>query len=103
MNMNNDLKSKTYLANAFSLSMVKTPCQLKISEVPELPKGEDVISCVGHADTANVLGVECNRVSITLNDGDTLYVAQLEGGRLPEGATTLPQGFAFKYLKVEFE
>ena len=36
-----------------------------------------------------------------LKKGDTLYVAQLTGGRLPEGATELPEGFSFKFLKVE--
>jgi len=29
-----------------------------------------------------------------------LYVAQLQGGRLPEGSTTLPEGFSFKLLKI---
>ena len=32
--------------------------------------------------------------------GDTLYVAQLMGGRLPEGTTKLPEGFWFKFFKV---
>jgi putative Ca2+/H+ antiporter (TMEM165/GDT1 family) len=30
-------------------------------------------------------------------------VAQLQGGRLPEGVTTLPEGFSFKYLKVTIQ
>lgn len=60
----------------------------------------DAISVVGHADTARVLGVKYNRVNVTLTEGVTLYVAQLVGGRLPEGATELPQGFKFKFYKV---
>ena len=35
--------------------------------------------------------------------GDIAFVAQLQGGRLPEGSTTLPEGFSFKFLKVIVE
>lgn len=31
---------------------------------------------------------------------EELYVAQLQGGRLPEGATKLPDGFKFRFLLV---
>jgi hypothetical protein len=47
-----------------------------------------------------VLGVEPNRINVHLSKGDVAYVAQLQGGRLPEGSTTLPKGFSFKYIKV---
>lgn len=63
----------------------------------------DITSVVGHPDTARVLGVPYNRVSMKLTKGDVLYVAQLVGGRLPEGATTLPDGYTFKFLKVTVE
>ena len=63
----------------------------------------DNISVVGHQDTANVLGVAFNRVSVKLNKGDVLFVAQVVGGRLPEGCTTLPDGYSFKFLKVTVE
>lgn len=89
-----------YLLNAFSLQMIKDfPCNVVINEVAELPKG--LTSAIGHADTAAVLGVEMNRINVELGVGDVAYVAQLQGGRLPEGSTTLPDGFSFKYLKVE--
>ena len=88
-----------YLLNAFSLQMIQEfPANVKFEEVESLPQGLE--SAVGHADTARVLGVCLNRISITLHKGDTAYVAQLVGGRLPEGATTLPEGFSFKFLKV---
>ncbi len=63
-------------------------------------------SAVGHLDTANVLSdilsksLACDRVSIKLNCGNSLIVAQLVGGRLLEGSTTLPPGFTFKFVKV---
>ena len=69
----------------------------------------DIVSCIGHTDTANVLSdilgmeIPVNRMSVTLNDGDVLYVAQLIDGRLPEGSTTLPEGFSFKFMKVKFQ
>jgi hypothetical protein len=97
-----------YIANAFSLQMLEdvSYSELTISEID----GEcfDMIkphlkSAVGHQDTANVLGVECSRVNVSLRKGDILIVAQLQGGRLPEGSTTLPEGFSFKYLLVEVE
>lgn len=104
---------KKYLGNAFSLQMlslegeqvVKIKNLNKENFIEELKDG--FISAIGHADTAKVLtdelglDIEQNRISISLEKGDVLLVAQLIGGRLPEGATTLPEGFAFKYLKVE--
>lgn len=89
-----------YLLNAFSLQMLEGyPCEVRFTEVDSLPTGLE--SAVGHADTAAVLGVAMNRVAVKLHRGETAYVAQLVGGRLPEGSTTLPEGFSFKYLKVE--
>jgi Domain of unknown function (DUF1874). len=87
-----------YLLNAFSLQMVDVPCKADFELVEELPQG--LTSAVGHQDTANVLGVEMNRINVKLNKGDVAYIAQLQGGRLPEGSTTLPEGFSFKYIKV---
>ena len=91
--------TRRFLLNAFSLQMLEGDATVKFTEVSELPG--DLISVVGHQDTANVLGVLMNRVNVTLRKGDTAFVAQLQGGRLPEGSTTLPEGFSFKFIKVE--
>lgn len=88
----------SYLLNAFSLQMVDVPCSVHFEEVDELP--ENLISAIGHQDTANVLGVPMNRINVHLSGGDVAYVAQLQGGRLPEGSTILPDGFSFKFIKV---
>ena len=90
---------EVYLLNAFSLQMLQGDATVRFTEVPKLPEG--LTSAIGHADTARVLGVPMNRVNVTLRKGDVAYVAQLQGGRLPEGSTTLPEGFTFKYVKVE--
>lgn len=89
----------SYLLNAFSLQMVDVPCIALFEEVDVLPDG--LTSAIGHTDTAHVLGVEPNRINVHLSEGDIAYVAQLQGGRLPEGSTTLPDGFSFKFIKVK--
>ena len=91
-----------YLLNAFSLQMISEfPTNVKFEEVDTIPN--DLVSAIGHQDTANVLGVPMNRVNVSLSKGDVAYIAQLQGGRLPEGATTLPNGFTFKFIKVSIE
>jgi len=92
-----------YVANAFSLGMVPREHLHRVRCAPIAQPVLDGLtwqSCVGHADTAAVLGVPMARVSVTLQPGDTLYVAQLCGGRLPEGATTLPDGYSFEWVAV---
>lgn len=92
-----------YVSNAFSIGMVPRhllgTVTLASCAAPVLA-GTEWTSCVGHADTAAVLGVPFARLSVTLAPGDTLFVAQLTGGRLPEGATTLPPGAAFAWCLV---
>lgn len=62
-----------------------------------------VESFIGHEDTARLLNVPMNRKTATLQDGELCYVAQLQGGRLPEGATRLPDGFEFKFYRITVE
>ena len=99
-----DENPQIYVGTAFSTRMLNEDCTIQYSQISEQEFTEkkcDAYSIVGHEDTANILGVKFNRESITLKEGDILYIAELEGGRLPEGATTLPEGFAFQYSKVE--
>lgn len=44
-----------------------------------------------------------NRTSIALGVDDVYYWAYLNGGRLPIGATRLPQNVDLKYVKLEFK
>ena len=77
----------------------------EVSDLEEI-KDAEVVSAVGHPDTAAVISdllgkeVPAKRISISLEKGDVLYVAQLVGGRLPEGCKTLPEGFQMKFYKV---
>jgi len=94
-----------YIGNAFSLQMVQDEdlqyVRFHATEGEEAPDLSNAVSCVGHADTAAVLGVECARINVTLIRGDRMWVAQLTGGRLPEGSTILPEGFRFRWVLVE--
>lgn len=64
-------------------------------------------SVIGHADTArivsDILGVElpANRATVKLQPGEKMIVAQYSGPRLPEGATTLPEGAKIEFVLVE--
>ena len=92
-----------YIGNAFSLQMVakENLSKILLRPVNKILDVQKMVSIVGHADLAKIIGVEMNRTSITLNPGDVLYVVQLIGGRLPEGTTALPKGFEFEWISVE--
>ena len=103
----------TYITNAFSIQMIaniimKGGVSVIFEEIFDLEeiKEAETISAVGHPDTAAVISdllgkeVPANRISISLEKGDVLYVAQLLGGRLPEGCKSLPEGFQMKFYKV---
>lgn len=98
---------KKFLTNAFSIQMLERGGMVSFEEITPEEIPADVVSAVGHADTAavltNILGFEVpmNRVSVSLDEFTELYVAQLVGGRLPEGSTSLPEGFKFKFFRVK--
>ena len=98
-----------FLLNAFSLNMIVGNADIVVREVTQRVAASlapACVSAVGHADTAavfsSVLGVEipCNRATVALKDGDVALVGQYSGPRLPEGATTLPEGATIKWLVV---
>lgn len=101
-----------YLSNAFSLQMLDMDVAHTVQAAPvtaaetaEALRG-GFTSAIGHADTARVvsgllgLDVPASRANIHLTAADILYVAQVTGGRLPEGATTLPPGMTLAFVRV---
>ncbi len=98
-----------YIGNAFSLNMLANlegaEVEFKGIEIDEVP-ARDCESIVGHSSTASLfsalLGVEVaeNRATYTLAAYDLLYVGQYSGPRLPEGATSLPEGASLKWYQV---
>ena len=110
--------SKIYLGNAFSLQMISglldkgcviTPeiSEITTEAITHVLQHNDFVSCVGHVDTAKVMSnilevdVQPQRINVSLNHGDVLYVCQVIGGRLPEGCTELPEGVTLKWYSVE--
>ena len=96
-----------FLLNAFSLNMIVGNADIVVREITQdvaASLAADCVSAVGHADTAavfsHVLGVEipANRATVALKEGDVALVGQYSGPRLPEGATSLPEGAAIKWL-----
>lgn len=68
---------------------------------------DDVIWAIGHKETAAIVGEQltgkardANRINVDIEPDDELYVAQVTGGRLPEGTTKLPAGAQLKWWKV---
>ena len=99
-------KGKVFIGNAFSLQMVADNAIIAKVEVSPEEIPTEAVSIIGHTDTAAVVGsilgrnVPCNRASVMLDDEDTLYVAQVVGGRLHEGATTIPDGMEIKFYRI---
>lgn len=108
-------KWRVVIANAFSLNMLDLgvgATDLQVFRVPpeyirgEIEKAGCYASIVGHADTAAIfssllgLDVTCNRATFTLEEDVVLFVGQYKGPRLPEGATTLPEGAKVEWAMV---
>lgn len=104
-----------YIGNAFSIGMLDMPdARLKVTQItPEEVRRALVDfegpwkSCVGHEDTARLfseqlnLKIEKRRESTSLQIGDDLFVGQYNGPRLPEGATSLPEGAKIRWYRVQ--
>ncbi len=101
------------ILNAFSINMLPTEsfCSVGFSPVPKdhvakLAKSGLFQSAIGHKETADVLSSELgapipvNRETVKLKSGDEVIVAQYIGQRLPEGATSLPEGARIEYFSV---
>ncbi len=109
---------RIYIANAFSLQMIQSAAaKIAVSKVTAeyvkeylYGRWAEVVSAIGHADTARVVAgllesdrVTANRINVALQPNDLLVVAQVTGGRLPEGATELPEGVSLQFYFVRLE
>lgn len=102
------------LANAFSLQMLPLggffnimTKRISVAEAKEVLGSGSVESYIGHADTARILSgilgmeIPARRERMTVESGEVFLVAQYEGSRLPEGATTLPEGAKITFWMME--
>ncbi len=107
---------KSYLLNAFSLNIISDslPCTIEASEITandaiKFASRNEIESAVGHAETAAIfskilnIDVECARKNVAMSAGDIAIVGQYSGPRLPEGATSLPEGAKIKWIFVCIE
>ena len=103
-----------YISNAFSLNMIAMNCQvrminLSLEQAVDYCHKHQPVSYSGHADTACVasglLGypIAENRSTLTLNHGEEVLVTQYSGPRLPVGATELPEGASFRFVRCVVE
>jgi len=101
-----------YLVNALSLNMVPpvggTIVYRPIDRVDAAKLAVKAKHAIGHAETAALVGKDlfglplaASRSTVQTDIGDKLIVAQYRGPRLPEGATTLPEGAKIEYFLVE--
>lgn len=107
---------KIFLANAFSINMIPSALNHQVSVFfrPLSPKQawemleEGFVPAIGHEDTANLVQADLGlpespfaRISVAAHPGDFIVVGQYVGPRLPEGATSLPEGASIRYFLVE--
>ncbi len=89
------------IVNAFSLNMLPTlDAVVKFKQVSRPATWEGHESYIGHADTANILGLPTNRVSVSMAVGETILICQYCGPRLPEGSMTLPVGAVINFIEA---
>ena len=101
------------ITNSFSINMLNCETMVsfrKFKDVPEIlqfierNKEDEIISGIGHRDMAEIVSkqigisipMERRTISLDIKD-DALIVAQYTGPRLPEGATSLPDGATIRY------
>lgn len=71
-----------YISNAFSLAMLDdsdSNVTINSCNYDDIPS--DAVSCIGHDLIGKLFDLPVNRVNITLNHGDTLFVLQQTKGR----------------------
>ena len=105
-----------YLCNAFSIQMLseRHAADVRFERIHDAHEAMCILTddawtnAIGHADTARVVSnmmgldpLEAQRVNVELTEDDMLIVAQVTGGRLPEGATTLPEGVTIQFWEVK--
>ena len=104
------------ITNAFSINMLDPHQRMQhlTMDPTSIEKARSLLdrgftSAVGHADTAALFGVllgvevPMNRTNVRVTPENLLLVGQYPGPRLPEGATTLPDGATVNWWTVSIE
>ena len=104
--------NKTYIANAIASAMLPPGVLIKryvtLDDAKVFLKTHMPTSIVGHENTAGLFStmlgetIPMNRATIALETGDEVLVGEYSGPRLPEGATSLPEGATIKWCLYRF-
>lgn len=116
--------AKLTVTNAFSINMLAKREARALDFIPltmaeargavSYHNSDEIASAIGHADTARVVAhlldvperaeeweaVAATRPNVKWNGEGELLVAQYSGPRLPEGATSLPEGAEIQFWLV---
>lgn len=103
-----------YVCNVFTIAMAPDGGRLEyrqvtVDEARSLLTERDCYQAVGHEQTVGLANAQLgsdllqfNRVSVRLESGDDLVLCQYVGPRLPEGATTLPEGAEIRWYHATY-
>ena len=101
-----------YIGNGFSVAMLREDATIRIQTITKqefLDAGKTAYSIIGHPEIANHFGLRLNRETVTLTEGDVLYVVtpskRPKAGELVENGAKyqfIPEseGYAYKKIRV---
>ena len=102
-----------YIGNAFSVAMIDGDFTVSIKTINKeefVEAGKTARSIVGHPEIAEHFGLQLNRESITLKEGDVLYVVTptrrpAENKTVENGAKYefVPESEGYAYRRIEIE
>ena len=102
------------LLNAFSANMLDPSIEsinvefhkLTLRGARDIVENYGIESCIGHADTANLLSnmldtkIETNRCTVSMAHNEHAILCQYRGERLTEGCTTLPENSTITFFLI---
>lgn len=99
-----------YIGNGFSVAMLREDAMIKITTITKqdfLEAGQQAYSIIGHPEIAENFNLRLNRETVTLTDGDVLYVVtpmrRPHAGELVENGakyTFVPESEGYTYKKI---
>lgn len=96
-----------FLTSSFSLKMLTSfPSDYRCDKISKEKFDyykQHAVSYMGNKGLANILNVDYNREPLKLRGGDFVLVADINGGRIPDDATTLPHNVTLRYLCVQIK
>ena len=79
----------------------------RLENKTEMSKRDNCESCIGHAPTAKILSnlldenIQPYRITVSLQENESIIVAQYIGPRLPEGTIQLPENSTINFFLIK--